>query len=86
MLRFGRPSRSFRILLQLGVGVAIGVTAGCSGESDKPKVKPGDTSTTYNVPPPPDKQEGKTKPANKQGSMSARELRDFKQKNQPAQP
>jgi hypothetical protein len=78
--------RSWRFPLGLGVGIAFLATAGC-GEAEKPAVKPGDSSTTYNVPAPPTDVHGKGKSGQgKKGTMSARELRDFRNKETKAQP
>ena len=87
MVRLRSLSRSFRRPIWFGVGLGIIATAGC-GDPDKPKVKEGDSSTTYAVPPPPKMEDGKPGASSKDGKghMSARELRDYKRKQQGQQP
>jgi hypothetical protein len=62
-------------------GVVIILTAGC-GETSKPTVKAGDSATTYEVPPPPKFEDGKPVASSGKGSMSSRELRDYRKKQQ----
>ncbi|WZO95933.1 hypothetical protein EP7_002906 [Isosphaeraceae bacterium EP7] len=71
-------------LVVIGFGV-VGIS-GC-GEANVPKVKPGDPSTTYTVnAPPPDSIAGSAKPGKaSKGTMSARELRDYRQKQKAGQ-
>jgi hypothetical protein len=91
MVRLQRHARAIRGVLWLGIGLGVVAPTGCGeGEAEKPKVKAGDASTTYNVPPPPPT-EGKSVADPKQsqrpgGMMSARELRDFRRKQQQGPP
>jgi hypothetical protein len=91
MMRWRRFSISFRRRLWFVVGLGLITTAGCGGDTNQPKVNPGDSSTTYKVPPPPPLENGKvvtspSKGAIPKGTMSARELRDFKKKQRGEQP
>jgi hypothetical protein len=82
MVRLQSLSCSLRRPIWFVVGVGIIVTAGCGQTSSKTTVKAGDSSTTYQVPPPPKMEDGKPVASSGKGSMSARELRDYKKKQQ----
>jgi hypothetical protein len=79
--------RTLRKTIWLLLGAGIIMTAGCD-DSPKPTVKAGTTATTYEVPPPPKIVDGNpiTSPNVGKGSMSARELRDYRKKQQGNQP
>jgi hypothetical protein len=85
MVRLQSLSRSLRGLIWFLAGIGIVVIAGCS-ETSKTTVKAGDSATTYDVPPPPKIEEGKPVAPSGKGSMSARELRDFRKKQQGQTP
>jgi hypothetical protein len=85
MVRLPNLSRSLRRPIWFVAGVGIIVTAGC-GETSKPTVKAGDSATSYEVPPPPKIEDGKPVASSGKGSMSARELRDFRKKQQGQTP
>jgi hypothetical protein len=80
-------SRASRRPIWLLLGAGIIVTAGCD-DSTKPTVNPASTATTYEVPPPPKIVDGKpiASPNVGRGTMSARELRDYRKKQQGNQP
>ena len=79
MVRLRTLSFSFRKMLHLSIAVGILATSGCN-ETAKPTVKAGDSATTYVVPPPPANPDDPKAGKAGGGSMSARELRNFKQK------
>ena len=85
MVRLPNLFRSLRRPIWFVAGVGIIVTAGC-GENSKPTVKAGDSATSYEVPPPPKIEDGKPVASSGKGSMSARELRDFRKKQQGQTP
>lgn len=85
MVRLQTLSRSLRRLTWFVAGVGIVVIAGC-GEKSTTTVKAGDSATTYEVPPPPKIEDGKPVASSGKGSMSSRELRDYRKKQQGQAP